>query len=92
MDEELAERLSPESGGQWLNIWMEISYIDSGVKSTPINFVDDTKLWCKINTAEGWDAIQRDLDRFEQWGQENLMRFNKYKCKILHQDQGNPPY
>ena len=25
MDEELAVGLSPESGGQWLHIWMEIS-------------------------------------------------------------------
>ena len=25
MDEELVLRLYPESGGQWLNIWMEIS-------------------------------------------------------------------
>jgi len=25
MDEELAAESSPESGGQWLNVWMEIS-------------------------------------------------------------------
>ena len=25
MDEELASRLSPESGDQWFNVWMEIS-------------------------------------------------------------------
>ena len=25
MDEELAVGLSPESGGQWLHVWMEIS-------------------------------------------------------------------
>ena len=25
MDEELAAGLSPESGGQWLDVWMEIS-------------------------------------------------------------------
>ena len=24
MDEEVAAELSPESGGQWVNIWMEI--------------------------------------------------------------------
>ena len=25
MDEELAAGLSPESGGQWLSVWMEIT-------------------------------------------------------------------
>ena len=27
------------------------------------------------------DVIQRDPDRFKQCSQENLMRFNKSKCK-----------
>ena len=36
---------------------------DSGIKCTLSKFVDDTKLWSVVNTAEGWGAILKDLDR-----------------------------
>ena len=45
---------------------------------------DDTKLWSEVDIPEGWDAVQTDLDRLEQWAQVNLMRLNRAKCKTLH--------
>ncbi|TRZ20290.1 hypothetical protein HGM15179_006875 [Zosterops borbonicus] len=43
-----------------------VSNMDSGIKFSPSKFDMDIKLRGSVNTLDGRDAIQRDLDRLER--------------------------
>ncbi|GAB0181910.1 mitochondrial enolase superfamily member 1 [Grus japonensis] len=69
-----------------------VGNVDSGIKRTFSKFAYDTKLCGVVDTLEGRNAIQRDLDRLERWARANRLKLNKAKCKVLHMGRRNPKH
>uniref|UniRef100_A0A8B9G1Y1 Reverse transcriptase domain-containing protein n=1 Tax=Amazona collaria TaxID=241587 RepID=A0A8B9G1Y1_9PSIT len=64
--------------------------IDSGIECALSKFADVTELCGSVDTLEGRNAIQRNLDMLVRWADASLMKFNHAKCKVLHRGQSNP--
>ncbi|GAB0179113.1 mitochondrial enolase superfamily member 1 [Grus japonensis] len=69
-----------------------INDLDVGLEGVVSKFADDAKLGGAVDSVEGGEALQRDLDRLENWAITNRMRFNRGKCQILHLGRDNPGY
>jgi len=63
---------------------MFIKGLDAGVECTISKLADDTKLGAAVDSLEGQEALQRDLDRMEHQAIISGMNCNKNKCQILH--------
>ncbi|GAB0185019.1 cAMP-dependent protein kinase inhibitor alpha [Grus japonensis] len=65
-----------------------VSDVDSGIKCTLSKFANNTKLCGVVDTLEGRDAIQRDLDRLKRWARANCTML----YEVLHVGLGNPKH
>ena len=51
-----------------------VADMDSGMECALSKFADNTKLIGAVDTLEGMDAIQKDLNRLEKWGKHIPLR------------------
>jgi hypothetical protein len=61
-----------------------INDIDIGLIGNILKFADDTKIYGKVGTSKGIEAMRKDLTTLREWTEKWQMSFNIDKCKVMH--------
>jgi hypothetical protein len=67
-----------------------INDIDNGLIGNILKFADDTKIYGKVGTSQGIEALRKDLESLSEWSDKWQMKFNIDKCKVMHFGAKNP--
>ena len=59
-----------------------INDLDRNLMNEVLKFVDDTKVWGRVDSVEDVSKMQEDLNRLGLWSEKTIMPFNVSKCKI----------
>lgn len=65
------------------------NYLCARLKGIPKKLVDNNKLGGAVDSLQGREALQRDVDKLEVWTITSHMKYNKGKYHILHLSWGN---
>ena len=61
-----------------------INDLPTGIKSKINIFADDTKMASKVDTVEGEEIVNDDLEILQNWTITNGMKLNVDKCSVMH--------
>ena len=64
-----------------------VNEIPEVIQGTAKLFADDTKIFDKTCRR---DSLQKDLDTLYLWSSKWLLKFNEFKCKVMHIGRNNP--
>lgn len=73
-----------QSSGADTGLSLTISDSGHGTETSFSKLMDNLKLGRIVNTLEGRAALQKDLDKFQEWAEANFMKFNRSKSKVLY--------
>ena len=66
-----------------------INDLDEEVEGWVGKFADDTKVGGVVDSLEGCQKLQRDIDRMQDWAEKWQMDFNADKCVVVHFGRSN---